>query len=263
MRRPRASGRYFDGPRPRIFAHRGFVGATDAVPENTLAAFHCALDAGATHIESDVHATRDGVAVLVHDAEIHDVDGRRIVVAETVWAELEHVDLGGGHGVPSLASALEAEASAPFNLDIKSSRAADPVVAAVLDAHAVGRVLITSFSERRRRSVVRRLDGVATSASAVPVLLALLAAKLGLTAVVRWVLRDVDALQIPERAAGIRTTGPRTLRALRVFGGEIHIWTINEPATMRRLLAAGVDGIVTDRTDSAVIAAAHTGHGTS
>ncbi|NQX27444.1 glycerophosphodiester phosphodiesterase [Microbacteriaceae bacterium VKM Ac-2854] len=255
MRRP-ASGPYFSGPLPRILAHRGYTGSDpgDLVPENTLAAFRRALHAGATHLESDVHATRDGVAVLVHDAEIADADGLRYAVADVDWSLLEAVDLGGGNGVPSLVQALGELPNARFNLDVKAARAAAPIVAAIRSAGAVDRVLITSFSERRRRAVVRQLHGVATSASAVPFLLALVGAKLGASWLVRLALRGVDALQIPERAAGISTTGPRTLRGLRAFGGEIHVWTINDRAAMLRLRAAGVDGLVTDRTDLAVAA---------
>lgn len=256
MRRQAARGPYFSGPLPRILAHRGFTGPDpqDQVPENTLAAFRRALAAGASHLESDVHATRDGVAVLVHDAEIVDADGLHVVVADVDWSLLQSVDLGRGNRVPTLAEALAALPDARFNLDIKAVGAADGMVADIRAANATGRVLVTSFSQQRRRAVVRQLPGVATSASAIAFLVALIAAKLGLRALVRLALHDVDALQIPERAAGIHCTGPRTLRGLRAFGGEVHIWTVNDRESMRRLHAAGVDGVVTDRTDRAVAA---------
>ena len=93
--------------------------------------------------------------------------------------------------------------------------------------------------------------GVATSASAPRFAAALLGAHLGLPSLVRAALHGIDALQVPERAAGLEVAVPRILSRLRVTGAEIHLWTINDPERMRALLALGVDGLVTDRTDLA------------
>ncbi|MHB1172792.1 MAG: glycerophosphodiester phosphodiesterase [Lacisediminihabitans sp.] len=240
---------YFSPAPPRILAHRGF--AIDA-PENTMLAFAKALALGVTHLETDVHASLDGVAVISHDPDLSRLTGCTRRVNELTLAKLKRIGLGEGQTFASLAEALDGFPEARFNIDIKSADAVAPTVDAIRAADATGRVLVTSFSERRRRAAVRRLAGVATSASALSFACALLAAKLRLSAVVRGLLSNVDAVQVPERAAGLRVITPRTVRALHSANLEIHVWTINDVETMNRLLDLGVDGLVTDRPDLAI-----------
>ena len=66
------------------------------------------------------------------------------------------------------------------------------------------------------------------------------------------VLRDIDALQIPERHSGLKILTPALLRAAHRNDVEVHVWTVNDAGDMRRLVEAGVDGIVTDRADLAL-----------
>ncbi len=164
--------------------------------------------------------------------------------------------MGEGQSFCSLAEALDAFPETFFNIDIKSADAVAPTVAAIRAGNATRRVLVTSFSDRRRRAAVRALPGVATSASARPFLTALLAAKVGLSPVVRRVLRSIDAVQVPLRTVGVAVISTRMIRAFHEAGVEVHAWTINDPALMRSLWAQGVDGIVTDRADLAMQARA-------
>lgn len=240
---------YLAAAGPRVLAHRGLA---TAAPENTLLAFAHALALGITHIETDVHASRDGVAVIAHDAELQRVAGRPGSVAELDARALGRLDLGGGHGMPTLDAALEAFPEARFNIDVKSAAAIAPTAEAVRRRRAEHRVLLTSFSERRRAAAVRLAPGVATSASGPRFAAALLAARVGLRPLVRRALAGLDAVQIPERALGIETTAPPLLRAFHDAGVEVHVWTINDPTTMRALLERGVDGLVTDRADLAL-----------
>lgn len=223
------------------------------MPENTLASFQAALSLGVTHIETDVHASIDGTSIISHDSVLDRVAGREGNVESFTASELARIDLGSGHGFPSLDEALDAFPDAFFNIDVKSAAAVEPTARAIASTGAIDRVLVTSFSEQRRASTVRLLPGVATSASGSLFARALFAAKLGLTPLVRRVLANVDAVQVPERAAGLAITTPRMIELLHAAGVEVHIWTINEPDSMRRLLALGVDGIVTDRADLALV----------
>lgn len=200
-------------------------------------------------IETDVHASSDGVAVVSHDDVLDRVAGRPGRVSDFTLAELEAIDLGQGQGFCSLATALTAFPKVRFNIDIKSMDAAAPTVAAVRAAGASDRVLLTSFSEARRRVAVTALPGIATSASGPLFAVALVLAKLGATALLRRVLRDVDAVQVPVRAMGLTVASARIIRRLQRAGVEVHFWTINDPNEMDRLLDLGADGIVTDRSD--------------
>ena len=232
-----------------MFAHRGLA---VEVPENTLLAFAKALAIGVTHLETDVHASADGVAIISHDPDLARLTGRQVRIAQLTAAELGRIDLGQGQSFTTLDAALDAFPDARFNIDIKAEAAAEPAAAAIRAARAEGRVLIGSFSNARRQAAVRLLPGVATSASSGAVLVATWAAAIGLRAVTTAVLCSVDAVQIPEKILGVRSTSPRVLAAFHAAGVEVHIWTINDAVAMDRLLDAGVDGIMTDRADIAV-----------
>ncbi len=238
---------YFDTALPHVLAHRGLH---TEVPENTLEAFRLALAAGATHIETDAHASADGVAVLVHDPTIV-VGGRTIVVADLTAAELAALDLGAGEGIPSLESVLVALPEARFNIDVKITEAVGPVAHAIEIANASQRVLIASFKAARRTGTLRRLTGVATSSSATTSLLAVLLATVGLTRLGARALARVDAVQLPTTMFKIPVFTPRFIRMCHRAGVVVHAWTINEPDQMRKLLERGLDGIVTDRADLA------------
>lgn len=248
-RKDASGGGYFAAPPPRVLAHRGL--ALEA-PENTLLAFAKALAVGAEFIETDVHESADGVAIVSHDADLSRVAGRDVRVGQLTAAELRRIDLGFGQGFSTLAEALDGFPDARFNIDVKSAGAVLPTVEAIRAQGATGRVLVTSFSESRRRAAVRALPGVATSASFGTGARVLAAAKLHLAGRVRRTLRSVDAVQLPEQWKGVRVVTPPLVRMAHAAGVEVHVWTVNDPADMQRLLDLGVDGIVTDRADLAI-----------
>ena len=240
---------FFDAPTPRVLAHRGL--AVDA-PENTLLAFARAVALGVTHIETDVHVSADGVAIVSHDADLTRVAGRDATVAQLTAAELAEVPLGEGQGFVTLAEALDAFPDTCFNIDIKTAGAALPAAAAIRDLRATRRVLVSSFSESRRRAAVDALPGVATSLSASRAIPAVLAARAGAIAPLRGILGGVDAVQFPLRMAGIPAITSRSVESFHSAGIEVHVWTINDAPTMVRLLEIGVDGLVSDRSDTAL-----------
>ncbi|HEU5223238.1 MAG TPA: glycerophosphodiester phosphodiesterase family protein [Candidatus Lumbricidophila sp.] len=241
---------YLSGPLPRVLAHRGLA---LEVPENTLAAFAAALAMGATYLETDVHLSRDGVAMISHDLSLMRVAGRDELVSAHSATELAAVDLGLGHGMPTLADALEQFPTARFNIDLKTDDVVAPAVATVRALDAVDRVLLTSFSEARRRRAGQLLHGAGATSTGVGGVLRLKVASL----LPRFVgasgaLAGAVAVQVPERNGPLQVVTPRFIRAAHAAGAEVHVWTVNERADMWRLLALGVDGLVTDRADLAV-----------
>lgn len=240
---------FFRPAPPRVLAHRGL--ALEA-PENTLLAFAKALALGVTHIETDVHASADGVAVIAHDESLDRVANRKVRVDQLTMPELRRVELGEGQGFCSLSEALDAFPEARFNIDIKSSAAIAPTVKAIQELRATERVLVTSFSDARRKKAVSVLPGVATSVSAGSTLRLILANRARWSAASKRVLSSVHAIQVPERWKGLRVVTPPLVRVCHDAGVEVHVWTVNDPADMTRLLDLGVDGLVTDRADLAV-----------
>ncbi len=249
-RRPSSgSGGYLSPATPRVLAHRGL--AVDA-PENTMLAFAHAIAAGAEYIETDVQASLDGVAVVCHDADLARVAGRDVRVDKLTFSELKRIDLGHDQGFCSLAEAIDAFPETRFNIDMKAAAAVAPAATAIRDLRAVDRVLVTSFSESRRRAAVAALPGVVSSASASRFASALIAARAGARRATARALQGLVAVQVPERALGVTITSRRMIDRLHNAGVEIHVWTINSPTRMAELLDLGVDGIVTDRADLAL-----------
>lgn len=240
---------FFAAAPPRVLAHRGL--ALDA-PENTMHAFAAAIAAGATHLETDVQVSADGVAIVAHDPDLVRTAGRDVRVDQLTAAELARIPLGAGQGLPTLADMLDAFPESYVNIDIKTAAAAAPAAEAIRATKATPRVLVASFRTSRRLAATRLLPGVATSLSAEAAPRALLAARAGAIAVLRRILRDVDAVQLPHRMKGVDLLTSRTVASFHRAGVEVHAWVINDPETMSLLLDRGVDGIVTDRADLAV-----------
>jgi glycerophosphoryl diester phosphodiesterase len=207
-----------------------------------------------------VHASADGVAVISHDPDLSRLAGRPERIEQLSAAELAAIDLGSGQSFATLAQLLTAFPEARVNIDVKSRAAADAAARAIRDTGASQRVLVTSFDNATRKATLAALGGaesragasVATSASQRGVILALLGSWLGLDVLVRAALKGVDAVQVPERRGPLPVVTPRYIAAMHRAGVEVHVWTVNDEADMRRLLALGVDGIVTDRADLAL-----------
>lgn len=235
---------YFRGSTPRVFAHRGFHLAH---PENSRSAFQAAVDLGIAHIETDVVASRDGIAMIAHDLELDRVAGIRGFVGEFTSAALADIDLG-GEGFITLREALAIFPAAMFNVDVKDERAIPDVVAAIRESDSVDRVLVSSFSARRRRAVLEHLPTVASSASLTEFLRIYGSLRVGIDPP----LPRIQALQIPAAAYGVPTVTSSLVDRYHRIGLEVHVWTINHEPEMRRLLSLGVDGIVTDRPDIAL-----------
>ncbi|MCT7355351.1 glycerophosphodiester phosphodiesterase [Streptomyces sp. 15-116A] len=242
IRQPRHP--YLDHPGPIAFAHRG--GAADGL-ENTVRQFRCAVEAGYRYIETDVHATRDGRLVAFHDATLDRVTDGAGRIADLPWRDVAHARVAGGEPVPLFEELLETFPEVRWNVDVKAEPALLPFLDLVERTGAWDRICLGSFSEAR---VVRaqRLAGprLATSYGTRGVL-NLRLRSWGLPAAVR---RSAVAAQVPEVQSGIQVVDHRFVRAAHALGLQVHVWTVNEPERMHRLLDLGVDGIMTDHIDT-------------
>jgi glycerophosphoryl diester phosphodiesterase len=244
---------WFHPERPRVLAHRGLVpDDAEGVVENSLAAVAAAHAAGIPYVESDCHLTADGVVVLFHDDDLSRVTGDPRPVRDVPLRQLEELMSTRG-GLVTLTQALDTFPTLRFNLDVKAEDAAAPVGRAI--ARHAERVLVTSFSDARRRRALAAaaLAGgePATSGGTTTTTRVLAAVASRSRRLVRRALRDVDALQVPERRGRVRVVTPRLIDAVHEAGVEVHVWTVNDPDDMRRLLDLGVDGLVSDRADVA------------
>ena len=236
-------------------AHRGF---SLAGLENSLAAFRTAVELGFSHLETDVHTTSDGELLLFHDRTLDRVtDGHRRI-RDLTADEVRRVGIGGTEPVPTFDELVAAFPGVRFNLDVKDWHSVPSVVAAIERHQIHDRVLIASFSDRRRRAVLKQLSrrtasSAGTLCNALFLVLGPLLSVHGLgypvRAVLQRALRDVDALQVPVRYRAVPVVTPGFVRRAHELGLYVHVWTINDPAEMHRLFDLGVDGIVSDRAD--------------
>lgn len=232
-------------------AHRGF--SREGL-ENSLAAFRAAVELGYQYLETDVHTTADGVVLLFHDSTLDRATGMSGKIAELSAAEVAKARVGGREPVPTLARLAAEFPKVRLNLDVKDWNSVQPLARDIEELGLHDRVLVASFSDCRRRAVQRLLSRpVAASAgvalSAVFVLLGpLLPARVRRPLMSR-VLRHVHALQVPVRRGFVRVVTAGMVRRAHDAGLQVHVWTINDPVEMHRLLDLGVDGLVTDRAD--------------
>ena len=233
---------FLDAPTPLAFAHRG--GAADG-DENTVEAFERAVKLGYRYVETDVHATADGVAVVFHDSTLDRVTGQAGRISDLTWSDLQSVRIAGAALVPRLDEVLAAWPEIRFNIDIKADPGVAPTVDTILRSDAADRVLLASFSDRRL-AAVRALAGpaIATSMGSRSV------TRLRLASLIGAPLRlpsSVAAVQVPPRLGRITVVDRRFLALAHRLGLQVHVWTIDDPTEMTRLLDLGVDGIMTDR----------------
>ncbi len=256
------------------YAHQG--GAWEA-PSSTLFAISRALEAGATGIELDVHATADRELVVCHDASVdRTTDGTGRISAMTL-AELRALDNAywfvpgadvtpgrppedypyrgrapseRAFGVATLAEVLELVESHPsvaLNLDIKETapqvQPYEEDLARLLAGHHLGdRVIVASFTDQATEAFSRHAPDVATSAGTVATAMFVRAVRQGEEPPP---LHHV-ALQVPAVYQGEAVVDPRLVAAAHDDGLAVHVWTVNDEPTMEQLIDMGVDGVITD-----------------
>lgn len=239
--------------RPIVYAHRGAQGY---LPENTLPAFDLAFDLGADAIECDVQRSRDGALVIIHDGTVDRTTNGAGLVSSLTLSQLRHLNAGVRKGmlagIPTLEQtlALVRARGGGLNLEVKgesdeeaigTARAVVPVLAA-LPAEERARILVSSFTlpavaEVKRLLPDQRIGALYTGTFA------------------RW-----SDLIAPARMMGAEAIHPGSRLVTRgliarahAAGLHVNIWTTNLPATIRRFLAWGADGLFSDYPERVII----------
>lgn len=241
-----------DPHRRPVVGHRG---NRAHAPENTLESFGQALALGVDALEFDVHLTRDGVPVVIHDPTVdRTTDGRGAIAAMTL-AELKRLDAGArfttdggrswpyrGRGItiPTLAEALEFTGRVPLIIEVKALDAAEPTLAALQRAGAEGRVLIGSFKDAALVPFQRAGVPVGGAPRAL--------ARLYLPALLGAQPRSLpfQSMCVPRFHRGLPVPVRQYARVMRALGRTAHVWTVNDPSRANRLWAGGVNGIISD-----------------
>lgn len=241
---------YLDHPGPIPMAHRGF--SLDGL-ENSMTAFQAAVDLGYRYVETDVHATRDGSVVAFHDETLDRVTDAVGEIPKMAWTQIRRARIGGIEPVPLLEDVLGTWPELRVNIDLKSNSAITPLARVIERTRAHDRVCVASFSDRRRAAALMRLSRPVVTSAGQATAAAFRAAStlpaLVRPGVVARALSGVHGLQVPAEHLGIEVVTPTTLAAAHEVGAFVHVWTVNDPPEMHRLLDLGVDGLISDRAD--------------
>ena len=237
---------FLDNPGPIAFAHRG---GTEGHPDNTMAAFSSAVDLGYRYLETDVHATADGVLVAFHDDRLDGLTDRRGSIGELAWSDVREAKVAGIEPIVAFADLLSTFPAARINVDPKHDAAVPALVRIMRDPAVAERLCIGSFSDRRVAEIRDTLGSAACTALAPWEVAALRVGAWGLRPFLeRLRNRPGRCVQVSTRGkGGLPLVDPGMLAAAHELRLPVHVWTINDAEEMARLLDLGVDGIFSDR----------------
>ncbi len=220
-----------------VTAHRG---ASLQAPENSMAAFDEAYAAGTDYVELDVQRTRDGAIVVIHDGDLMRMGGDPRKVRNLTLAEIQAIDIGSKRGpryagerVPTLTEVIDfARGKFRVNIELKynvpDERLAAAVVTLLREKQFLDQVVITSLDHASLRQVERLQPNLDTG--------------LIVTAAVGNVVKtDADFVSL----SSARATATLVKQA-RAAGKQVHVWTVNKPDVMLRMIERDVDNIITD-----------------
>ena len=249
---------------PLLIGHRGAAGLA---PENTLPSFRVAVERwDVDMIELDVRRSADGACVVIHDETVDRTTDGSGPVAEKTLRELQALDAGyrfqdedGAFPfrgreirIPTLDEVLTAFPATRFTVEIKIETVQEPLRDTIL-AHAAADRVVVAGMDHEAQALFRDYEG-ALSGSGRAVRRFFVLHKLHLS---RFWPRSADVFQVPERTPhdakeedrALRIVTRRFVRDAARRGVPVHVWTVNDPGVMRRLLDWGVDGLITDRPD--------------
>ena len=230
---------YLDHPACSIFAHRG--GSIESY-ENTIESFNYAVDLGWEYIETDVQLSSDGVPYIFHDDDLHRFIGKKLRFNDLNSNELNKIKLFDRFLIPTLKECMEAFPNTKFNIDLKTNEVMGPAMKYLHSINAHSRVCIASFSDQRLDFVKKNYPKFCRSMGPSEIL-SLKLNSLGL----KKFLPEADCVQIPIYKYGIKLATKKLIETAHRLNLKVHVWTINDAATMDRLIDLGVDGIITDK----------------
>ncbi|MHB9864342.1 glycerophosphodiester phosphodiesterase [Streptomyces sp. YIM S03343] len=208
--------------------HRGVMGVE---PENTLQSFVAAQQAGLDVIELDLHLSKDGALVVMHDADVDRTTDGSGPIAEMTLDELRALDAGRGERVPLFEEVLEA-VKAPLQAEIKDVQAAQALAEVMLRRDLAGRVEVSSFHDDAIAEISRLVPGVRT---------ALIASRYGLEVVDRATDAGAGTVCLNIRRLTLEAAEQARKSGLRIIG-----WVVNTQDQLRLARALELDGVTTD-----------------
>ncbi|MFK0126089.1 glycerophosphodiester phosphodiesterase [Streptomyces nigra] len=208
--------------------HRGVMGLE---PENTLRSFVAAQQAGLDVIELDLHLSKDGALVVMHDTDVDRTTDGTGAIADKALAELRALDAGRGERVPVFEEVLDAVRT-PLQAEIKDVAAARALAEVITRRDLVSRVEVSSFHDDAVAEIARLVPGIRT---------ALIASRYGTDIVDRAVAVGAATVCLNIRRLTLEIVEHARKADLRIIG-----WVVNTQDHLRLVRALELDGATTD-----------------
>lgn len=256
---------FFNHNRPLVIAHQG---GELLAPSNTMTAFENAAKLGVDVLETDIHITKDGHLITIHDPTVDRTTNGKGAVADLTLAEIQELDAGydfkdlegnysfRGKGVyiPTVDEMFQAFGNMKIEIEIKDDNPPeriDEISSKLWDLiekyQMEDKILIAAFDQDILTTFGEYAKGrVALSAGRQEVKSFVVFHKFFLR---NLYVPKVDAFQLPVEDSGFDLTDKRLIKGAHRLGMKIHYWTIDDPRTMEQLIDAGADGILTNRPD--------------
>lgn len=256
---------FFKNDRPMVIAHQG---GEKLAPSNTMAAFTNAAEMGVDVLETDIHITKDGHLVTIHDPTVNRTTNGSGAVADMTLAEIQKLDAGyhfqdlegnysfrgKGINIPTVEEMFRTFSDIKIEIEIKDDNPperieeiAEKLWELIKKYKMEDKIIIGSFDQEILNTFEKYSKGqVATSAGRSEVKSFVVFHKFFLR---NLYVPQVDAFQIPIEDSGFDLTDQKLIEGAHRLGMQIHYWTIDDPETMKKLIDAGADGILTNRPD--------------
>ena len=245
---------------PLVIAHQSGDGVW---PGETMLAYQNAVDLGVDVLEMDIHITKDGELILMHDETVDRTTNGTGEIESMTLAELKKLDAaydwspddgktfpyrGQGIQVATLEEIFQAFPEMRMTIEIKKTNAsmAKPFCDLIREYNMQDKVLVASFHDERLKEFRAECPEVATSSAKNETTVFVLLTKAYLGGFYSPIFYS---LQVPEESGGITVMTPAFVRAAHARNLAVEPWTINDEETMRKIIEWGVDGIITDRPD--------------
>lgn len=227
---------------PHRGAHFFSKNTSNQYLENTHSAFSKARDLGFTHIETDVHASKDSIPYIIHDPTLKRLTGDDIALKDLTSVDIEKIRLKGSHLIPKLEETLEEFPSTYFNIDAKCWKVVEPLADTINKTETFDRICIASFNDKRI-SHIRNLikESICFSAGTLKSLSIMISLRLGVISDI-----DVPCLELPFFYKGIKVLNRSLIKKIKQTGTKIIVWVINKENHINELIDYGVDGLIVD-----------------
>ncbi|MGV9173546.1 MAG: glycerophosphodiester phosphodiesterase [Promethearchaeia archaeon] len=215
-----------------VIAHRG---ANKHAPENTMKAFRRAVELNADYIEFDVHETKDGEIVIMHDGNTYRTTGVKGEIKEMTLDELKELDCGEGEKIPTLRELISlAKGKIGLQCEIKVEGITQKIISLFEEENVTDDVLISSF----KRDEIFKINQINSDIKLASLFIGFIRKN---TRIEEAISHNLSALHPFHWFAS-----KKFLNKAHEHGIKVNTWTVDSPKRIKKLLDKGVDGIITN-----------------